>query len=161
MEHRGEGWAERAVGYVTCPEATPPPPPTTWSHPLPRSPLCVCVRCRSQVSNPRPPSTGCCHWIIQERLNALCSELTETKPHLGRISHHKLRSKSPLVAWKCCYMLGIMEKLIMMVGIIYWCWNTDLNKASLGPTSHHRDTLKGLLRFIKWLQCRFYTEVKQ
>lgn len=60
-------------------------------------PLCVCVKCRSQVSNPSSPSTGCSHWIIQERLNALCSEQTGTKPHLDRISHHKLWSKSALV----------------------------------------------------------------
>lgn len=80
---------------------------TTQSHPVPRSPLCVCVRCRSQVSNPRSPSAGSSHWIIQERLNALCRELTGTKPHLGRISHHKLCSKSALAGWKCCDMLGI------------------------------------------------------
>lgn len=71
-------------------------------------PLSVCVKCHSQVSNPSSPSTGCSHWIIQERLNALCSEQTGTKPHLDGISHHKLWSKSALVhmkmllhAWNC------------------------------------------------------------
>lgn len=57
-------------------------------------PLCVHV---SDVAlgfrNTRSPSAGCSHWIIQERLNALCSELTGTKPHLGRISRHKLCGK--------------------------------------------------------------------
>lgn len=82
-------------------------------------PLCVCVRCQSQVSNPRPPSAGCSHWIIQERLNALCSELTGTKPHLGRINHHRARNKSALIAWKCCCMVGIVEQLILMLGIFF------------------------------------------
>lgn len=67
---------------------------TTWSHPVPSSPLCLCVRCRSRVSNPGSPSAGCSHWIIQERLNALCSKLTGTKPHLGGINHHRHVSKS-------------------------------------------------------------------
>ena len=34
---------------------------------IPRVPsVCGCVRCHSQVSNPRSPSAGCSHWIIQE-----------------------------------------------------------------------------------------------
>lgn len=48
-------------------------------------PFCVCVKCRSQVSSPSSPSTGCSHWIIQERLNAVCREQTGTKPHLDRL----------------------------------------------------------------------------
>lgn len=50
---------------------------TTWS---PR--FRICVKCRAQVSNPSAPSTGCSHWIIQERLNAFCSQQPGTKPHL-------------------------------------------------------------------------------